>query len=139
MKRVLIFGLISSVFDLAYFAIYKNAGVGEFQTGWFVLSILAELALILSIRSSRHIFKSPALSVPLAFGIIVSSVIPFVFVYNTFLASVFKFAPLSWHTITVLFYMVLLYMFANEVAKYFMRKKNLYNKPVPPAPIFKNQ
>lgn len=137
-KRVVIFGIVSSVFDLIYFQLYKDVGVGDFQTGWFVLSILAELALILSIRSSRHIFKSPAVSVPLAFGIIVASILPFIFVYNSFLSSIFKFAKLPWSTIAVLFYMVLAYMFFNELAKYFMRKKNLYNKPVVPQPLFKN-
>lgn len=129
-KRVLVFGLISSVFDLIYFTLYKDVGVLEFQTGWFVLSILAELALILSIRSSRHIFKSPALSVPLSFGILVSAFLPFMFVYNDYLASIFKFAELPWHTVAFLFYLTLFYMVANEIAKKFMRHKNLYNRPV---------
>ncbi|MEK7588918.1 MAG: HAD-IC family P-type ATPase, partial [Patescibacteria group bacterium] len=35
MQRVFIFGMISSVFDLIYFQLYKGASVAEFQTGWF--------------------------------------------------------------------------------------------------------
>ncbi len=135
LKRVLAFGLISSIFDLIYFQLYKGASVAEFQTGWFILSVLAELVLILSVRSSRYIFKSPALSMPLTAGIIISSILPFVLVYNNFIAKIFKFAPLAWSMVATILYLVFVYAVANEVAKYFMRRKNLYNKPVNPAPI----
>lgn len=136
-KRVLVFGLISSIFDLIYFALYKDVGVLEFQTGWFVFSILAELGLILSIRSSRYLFKAPPLSVPLAFGIIVSAFLPFIFVYNSELASVFKFAQLPWPMVAFLFYLTLLYMATNEIAKRFMRHKKLYNQPVDLPKLFR--
>ncbi|KKR78863.1 MAG: Mg2+ transport ATPase [Candidatus Nomurabacteria bacterium GW2011_GWA2_40_9] len=137
MKRVFIFGLVSSVFDLIYFQLYKNAGVAEFQTGWFVLSILAELALILSIRSSRSIWKSPSMSMPLVIGVSVSVVLPFIFVYTDSLAKVFKFTELSFTTILTLLSLTVVYIATNEIAKYFMRKRNLYNKPVALTPIFK--
>lgn len=137
MKRVFIFGMISSVFDLIYFQLFQHASVAEFQTGWFVLSIFAELALILSIRSSRSIFKSPALSVPLALGVSISALLPFLFVYTSGLSEVFKFTALSFNTMITLVLLTFVYITANEIAKYFMRKKNLYNKPVPTTRIFK--
>ncbi len=137
MKRVFAFGLISSVFDLIYFQLYKNASVAEFQTGWFILSILAELALIISIRSSRSIFKSPSMSVPLVLGVSASLVLPFIFVYTETLSKVFKFAQVPFKTVIILLLMTVLYIVTNEVAKYFMRRKNLYNKPALPQPIFK--
>lgn len=139
LKRVLIFGLVSSVFDLIYFQMYKNATVAEFQTGWFVLSILAELALILSIRSSRSIWKSPALSVPLVIGVTISAILPFIFVYTDSLSKIFKFRELPFATIMILFSMTAVYITTNEIAKFFMRRRNLYNKPVVSAPIFKIQ
>ncbi|MES2023861.1 MAG: HAD-IC family P-type ATPase [Patescibacteria group bacterium] len=138
MKRVFIFGMLSSVFDFIYFQIYKSHDVASFQTGWFILSVLAELALVLSIRSSRSLFKSPALSVPLALGILVSAILPFVFVYTGGLAKVFKFEPLSFSEIMTLLGILVIYMCVNEIAKYFMRRRNLYNKPVHPAHIFKS-
>jgi Mg2+-importing ATPase len=137
MKRVLAFGLISSFFDLAYFQLYKNATVAEFQTGWFILSILAELALIISIRSSRSVFKSPSMSVPLVLGVSASLVLPFFFVYTDTLSKVFKFTQIPFQTIIVLLVMTVIYIVTNEVAKYFMRRKNLYNKPTVMHPIFK--
>lgn len=137
MKRILFFGIISSVFDLIYFQIFKNADVASFQTGWFVFSVFAELALVLSIRSSRSIFKSPALSVPLALGIAVSALLPFAFVYISPFAQVFKFSELSVMTISTFIIMIIIYIITNEIAKYFMRKRNLYNKPIPLPKIFK--
>ncbi len=137
LKRVLIFGLISSLFDFIYFQIYKDVSVAEFQTGWFVLSVLAELALILSIRSSRSIFKSPALSTPLFLGIAIAAVLPFVFIYTGFLSNIFKFAALPVQFVLSLFGLTFLYIISNEIAKFFMRRRNLYNKPVVPAPVFK--
>lgn len=138
LQRVLVFGLISSFFDLIYFTLYRGVSVEEFQTGWFVFSVLTELALILSIRSSRFIFKSPAMSVPLSFAVIISLFLPFVFVYNTFFAHVFNFATLPFNTVAFLFYITLIYIAFNEIAKYFMRKRNLYNKPFFNISLFKN-
>lgn len=129
MQRVMVFGLISTFFDLIYFQVYREVGVMEFQTGWFLLSILAELVLVLSIRSSRFVLKSPALSMPLATAMMLGAILPFFFVYNTYLAGIFKFAPLPFSTIYFLIGLVVVYSVVNEIAKYFMRRKNLYNKP----------
>lgn len=129
LKRVLAFGLVSSVFDLFYFQMFKGSNVAEFQTGWFLFSVFAELALILSIRSSRALWKSPRLSMPLTIGIISALIIPFVIIYQTSLVSIFKFTQLPATTIMALFTMVFLYIGTNEILKYYMRRKNLYNKP----------
>ncbi len=137
MKRIFIFGIISSVFDFIYFQIFKNASVAEFQTGWFVLSVLAELVLILSIRSSRQLFKSPPLSIQLALGITITAILPFIFVYNGALSNVFKFTALPLGMIISILGLTVVYIISNEVAKFFMRRKNLYNKPVVPVQVFK--
>jgi Mg2+-importing ATPase len=129
LKRVLAFGLISSMFDLIYFQMYKNVGVAEFQTGWFLFSVFAELVLILSIRSSRSLWKSPAISMPLTIGVVLAFIMPFVLIYQTTLASIFKFTALPDKTLVVLLTMTVVYIFVNEILKYFMRRKNLYNKP----------
>ncbi|HWA32088.1 MAG TPA: HAD-IC family P-type ATPase [Candidatus Paceibacterota bacterium] len=137
MKRVLIFGGISSLFDFVYFQAYKHVPVADFQTGWFLLSVWAELALILSIRSSRSLWKSPPLSMPLAIGIAVSALIPFAFIYNKTLAGLFQFSALSLPTLFAIIAILLIYVSTNEFAKAFMRRRNLYNKPAVAAKIFK--
>lgn len=137
LKRVVIFGVISSAFDFIYFALFNGLSLESFRTGWFILSVLTELALVLSIRSSRPLFKSPALSMPLAIGMLVASVLPFVFVYGPGLSEMFSFSTLSFAVILKLVAIVVIYMFINEAAKYLMRKKNLYNKPVVIAGVLK--
>lgn len=141
MKRVFVFGIISSFFDFVYFQTYRHMSVAQFQTGWFVLSVLAELVLILSIRSSRSIFKSPPLSAPLGIGILITAAVSFVFVYNGILSRIFKFTALPLSMLLSIFGIIIVYIIANEIAKFFMRRKNLYNKPVSliqwPYAIFK--
>lgn len=137
MKRIFIFGIISSFFDFIYFQMYKNASIADFQTGWFVLSVLAELVLILSIRSSRPLFKSPALSMPLVVGITITSILPFIFIYTGVLSNLFKFTELSLRTVMTILGITIVYIISNEIAKFFMRRKNLYNKPIIPMQVFK--
>jgi Mg2+-importing ATPase len=137
MIRVFVFGIISSVFDLIYFECFKHAPVAEFQTGWFMFSIFAELVLILSIRSSRSLSKSPAIPMPLLVAIAVTFISPFVFVYNNALGAIFKFTELRFTTVAMLIFITLIYITANECAKYIMRRKNVYNKPPLPAEIFR--
>ncbi|MDW6024809.1 magnesium-translocating P-type ATPase [Mesorhizobium sp. BAC0120] len=55
------FGLISSFFDAATFAfllIVARAGAATFQTGWFVESLLTQLAILLIIRTRRPAWRS---------------------------------------------------------------------------------
>jgi len=136
-KRVIIFGLISSIFDLMYFTLFSNASVAEFQTGWFLLSVSAELALILSIRSSRFVLKAPAMSMALAFGIIVSALLPFIFIYNSYLANIFHFSALPDYMLMIIVYLVLTYIAANEAAKFIMHKRKLYNRPKSVEDVFR--
>jgi Mg2+-importing ATPase len=55
------FGILSSVFDLLTFGILFwgfRASAAMFQTGWFVESLLTELAIALVVRTWRPLFES---------------------------------------------------------------------------------
>ena len=55
------FGLISSVFDFLTFGVLLyvfHAGAELFRTGWFVESLLTELAIALVLRTSRPLWRS---------------------------------------------------------------------------------
>jgi Mg2+-importing ATPase len=55
------FGLISSVFDFVTFGLLLwmfHAGVTMFRTGWFVESLLTELAVALIVRTRRPFYRS---------------------------------------------------------------------------------
>ncbi|WP_037344710.1 magnesium-translocating P-type ATPase [Sciscionella sediminilitoris] len=54
-RFMLVFGPLSSLFDLATFAVLHwvfHAGAGEFQTGWFLESLLSQLLVVFALRSA---------------------------------------------------------------------------------------
>jgi Mg2+-importing ATPase len=61
-KRFMIqFGLVSSLFDLLTFAMLMllfRTGESEFQTGWFIESLVTELLIVMVIRTRRSITSS---------------------------------------------------------------------------------
>jgi len=60
-RFMLAFGALSSVFDLLTFALLlfvAKATVAEFRTGWFVESLLTELAVALVVRTRRPFYRS---------------------------------------------------------------------------------
>ena len=60
-RFMLVFGVISSVFDLLTFGALRfffNAAPDLFRTGWFVESLLTELLVALVVRTRRPFFRS---------------------------------------------------------------------------------
>jgi P-type Mg2+ transporter len=60
-RFMIVFGLISSVFDLLTFAtllLVFHANEATFQTTWFVISLFTELAVVLILRTHRPEFRS---------------------------------------------------------------------------------
>jgi Mg2+-importing ATPase len=58
---MLVFGLVSSVFDLLSFALLLrvfHAPQDEFRTAWFVVSVLTELAVLLVLRTGLPAWRS---------------------------------------------------------------------------------
>ena len=58
---MIVFGLVSSIFDYAAFGLLlfvAHASEGQFQTGWFVQSLLSELIIALVVRTRRPFFRS---------------------------------------------------------------------------------
>jgi Mg2+-importing ATPase len=60
-RFMIVFGLVSSVFDLITFLLLLkvfDAGEREFQTAWFVVSLLTELVVVLVLRTRRAAWRS---------------------------------------------------------------------------------
>ena len=56
-----IFGAVSSVFDYATFGLLLlvvRATEAQFQTGWFIESLMTELVIALIVRTRRPFFRS---------------------------------------------------------------------------------
>ncbi|MGA0893433.1 MAG: magnesium-translocating P-type ATPase [Ilumatobacteraceae bacterium] len=60
-RFMVVFGLVSTVFDLAAFAVLRavlGADETAFRTGWFIESTLTELAIMLILRTRRPALRS---------------------------------------------------------------------------------
>ncbi len=121
---MVIFGLISSVFDFLTFGtliFIVKAAPAEFRTGWFVESLMTELLITLVLRTRRSIFKSkPSFYLWLATlaVMIVAVAIP----YLPF-GGLFGFTPLPLYALLLLLLITAVYVSVSEVAKriYFAR------------------
>jgi Mg2+-importing ATPase len=126
-KRFMItFGLISSAFDYLTFAVLLigfKAQEGLFQSGWFVLSILTELLVLLVMRTRRPFFKSKPAPILLytTIGVgIVTLLLPYL--PPTQLLGI---APIPPFILLALLGIAALYIVTTEIAKhYFYRTKS---------------
>jgi len=126
-RFMIVFGLISSVFDLLTFAILLlvfHADKAVFQTTWFVISLLTELAVVLVLRTRGPAYYSKPSNMLLRTSIVMSVValaIPFLGP----LASAFGFVPLSALQMGTVLVIVAGYIAATEGAKvWFYRPRN---------------
>ena len=57
---MIVFGLVSSVFDYLTFGVlfWLNATVEQFRAGWFIESIVSASLIVLVMRTRRPFFKS---------------------------------------------------------------------------------
>jgi Mg2+-importing ATPase len=118
-RFMIVFGLISSIFDLLTFAVLLlvfHAGEATFQTTWFMISLLTELAVVLVLRTHRPAFRSKPsrlLFLPTLIVAAATFAIPFL---GT-LSSVFGFVPLTPLQLGAVIAIVLGYIAATEAAK----------------------
>ena len=60
-RYMVVFGLLSSVFDYMTFGVllfYLKANQQEFQTGWFMESVISATLIVLVLRTQLSIFKA---------------------------------------------------------------------------------
>jgi Mg2+-importing ATPase len=124
---MVLFGLLSSVFDLLTFAVLLygfDASPEEFRTGWFLESLLTELVIALVVRTRRPFYRSrPAtlLMASTAVVILIALTLP----YLSF-SSVFGFVRLPGQVLLAMIGLTLAYVVAVEVAKrWFYRRADL--------------
>lgn len=118
-RFMVVFGLLSTVFDLLTFIVLLqvfHADETTFQTVWFAVSLLTELAVVMVLRTQGPALRSAPSSfllwTTLAVGIF-ALFIP----YLGYFAMVFGFIPLPWHLMGVLILIVAGYVLATEFVK----------------------
>jgi Mg2+-importing ATPase len=116
-KLMLVFGILSSVFDCLTFGvlIWLGATMEQFRTGWFIESVVSASLIVLIVRSRRPFFQSrPSKLLAAATGAVVVA---------AFLMPHFPLAPLLGLTpmppkfYAIVAAIVLLYVIAAEIAK----------------------
>jgi P-type Mg2+ transporter len=118
-RFMMVFGLISSLFDLASFAMLRwlfAADATAFQTSWFMISVLTELTAVLVLRTRRVAWSSRpgswiiGLSVVVALATLVAPWLPWV-------SGSLGFVPPRGGLLAGIFVIVLVYAAATEAAK----------------------
>jgi Mg2+-importing ATPase len=112
------FGLLSSVFDLLTFGVLLwvfQTAPPAFRTGWFIESLLTELAVALVVRTQRPFYRSrpgPGLLITTVLVMVTALVLP----YLPF-GALLGFVPLPAPLMLALIALTAVYVFAVEVAK----------------------
>jgi len=117
-RFMIAFGLLSSIFDFLTFGVLVwifSANDILFRTGWFVESLLTELAVAFVIRTRRPIFKSQPGQVLVLISIFVA-IVAWLIPFSPF-ATVMGFSPMPMRLLWTINLIVVTYLVAAEMAK----------------------
>lgn len=114
---IITLALVSTTFDFIFFAIFHHLQPSMMQTLWFIESILTEIALIFSIRTSHFFLKAKRPSWPLlslaAASVLFAMILPF----TNFGQQAFHFAVVPSALVSLVILLVLAYFVTSEIAK----------------------
>lgn len=118
-KYMLVFGLVSSIFDfvtfwLLYYVFHFSEA--QFQTGWFIESIATQVLVIYIIRTKKLPFFQSSPSALLFFNALTSVIIAWVIPF-TFMGVLFKFEALPVQAALFIAGVVMLYLLIVELVK----------------------
>ncbi|MFI5334103.1 MAG: magnesium-translocating P-type ATPase [Chlamydiales bacterium] len=123
-KFMIVFGIISSVFDFLTFGVLffvLRASESQFRTGWFVESVTSAAMIVFAIRTARPFYRSRP-SRYLLVGVLLVAGVACYFPFSP-LAPLFNFTPLPLFFYGAVGAIVLTYFVSVEVAKSFFFKK----------------
>ena len=123
-RFMLVFGTLSSVFDYLTFGLLLwvlKASEAQFQTGWFIKSVLSAMLVVFAVRTRLPFTKSHPSRLMFIVTIAVAAVV-MLFPYTP-LATVLGFEPLHFTTLLALLAIVGLYFISAELTKRWFFKK----------------
>jgi Mg2+-importing ATPase len=115
---MLVFGALSSIFDLTTFAVLEwgfHAHAAEFRSTWFLGSILTEVTVLFVLRTRRPFFRSR----PSTWIIVASVVVALVAAYIPYspLAKPLDLVAIPMPLLLIVLLITLVYVLANEITK----------------------
>ncbi len=113
----IILGLVSTIFDFIYFAVFSQRSPDVLRTNWFIGSVLTELALIFSIRTRGFFLfaKRPAWLLIFLSGL--GAVVAVAMPYMAMGSWLFHFIPPSTGDVVIIFGIALAYFIITETGK----------------------
>lgn len=124
LSLIIFLALTSTIFDFIFFAIFYNkVEPGLLQTLWFIESILTEILLIFSIRTSSFFLKAKPPSLPLISFSIFTLGVTVSLPFTNFGKEFFHFVSPSLHALLIVFALLFSYFLSSEIVKltYFKR------------------
>ena len=128
---IIFLAVVSTIFDFIFFGLFHKVEAPLLQTLWFIESILTEIALIFSIRTSHFFLKTKAPSVPLVI-ISIFTVLATVFLpFTNFGKEFFHFVLPPIPSLLTVFGLVISYFFVSEAVKllYLWKRNQNLNNP----------
>lgn len=133
-RFMVVFGLISSIFDLAAFGVLLwvfQTPDRLFQTAWFVLSLLTELVVVMVLRTQGAAWRSRP-SRPLVVATIAVGAVAISLPYLGAPARLFGFEPLPPALLATMLGLTLVYVALNEgVKRWFYSTSSSGRAPAP--------
>ncbi|MFO1217326.1 MAG: magnesium-translocating P-type ATPase [Burkholderiaceae bacterium] len=132
-RRMIVYGLISSVFDLITFALLLlvfAAGEALFQTAWFVVSVLTELAVVMVLRTRLPAWRSRP-SALLVGSTVVVAVVSVALPYTGPLAALLGFVPLPAPLLIASLAIVAAYLVLTEAMKRLFERRYIRRQSAP--------
>ncbi|MCC7522830.1 cation-transporting P-type ATPase [Candidatus Uhrbacteria bacterium] len=111
-------GLVSTVFDFIFFALFRNGPIEILRTNWFIGSVLTELVLILSIRTRLPFWKARTLS-PLLFWLTLIAAVACVLIPISSISTTLGFVQPSGSHLRIILLVVACYFIMTETIKLF--------------------
>jgi Mg2+-importing ATPase len=126
----MILGILSSIFDFIFFAMFYKISPEVLQTNWFIASILTELAFLFSIRTRKFMFRARRPSFLVGALTLIAAIITIIIPFTIFGHKVFGFInPNPYHLLIILIVSII-YLIFSEIIKffYYKNKENNYAK-----------
>ncbi len=125
-----VLGIVSTVFDFIYFALFRSGPISVLQTNWFIGSVITELLFLFSIRTPSFFLKAkaPPLSIiAITMGVFALTLfIPFTQLGQTF----FHFVPPTQNHIFIILGVAIVYFVTTELVKFLYYHRVTTNPPL---------
>jgi Mg2+-importing ATPase len=116
-QTALIFGIVSTVFDFIFFALFYRISPEVLHTNWFIGSILTELVLIFSIRTHRPFWKAKSASTTLWSLSLLAALATILIPLSSMGSRVFHFLAPTVPSLTLVLALVVVYFVVTETVK----------------------